>query len=205
MINGFITTDYNCTPIKPCMDAEPGYENMPNDLKEPEIRLQAHHCRKFLYGALFAGAHGHTYGCNEVWQMWAPDKQSTIWANLPWNEAIELPAAAQMHFARELLLSRPFFTRIPDQSLVVSNTHSGGNSISATRDSNGSYALVYSASGLPFTLNLSQLNGPLRASWFNPRTGDSITLETVEANGEKEFHPPSQRETEDWVLVLDKA
>ena len=201
----FIANDYNRTPVKPCMDAEPGYENMPNFLKEADDRLQAHHCRKFLYWALFAGAHGHTYGCNDVWQMWAPDKKSTMWANLPWNEAIELPAAAQMRYAKEILLARPFFTRIPAQSLIVSDANSGGNYIAATRDSEGSYALIYSASGLPFTLDLSQLNGPLRASWFNPRNGESSALETVEANGEREFRPPSQGETEDWLLVLDGA
>ena len=201
----FVAKDYQRSPIKPCMDAEPGYENMPNHLKEPEIRLHAHHCRKSLYWALFAGAHGHTYGCNDVWQMWAPDKKSTIWANLPWNQAIELPGAAQMRFAKEILLARPFFTRIPDQSLIVSDTHAGGDYIAATRDSEGDYALIYAASGLPFTLDLGNLNGPLRASWFNPRNGESSALENIEAKGEREFRPPTQGQTDDWLLVLDKV
>lgn len=200
-----ISTDYQRTPVKPCMDAEPGYENIPNELRDPKIRLQDYDCRKFLYGALFAGAHGHTYGCNDIWQMWAPTRNSTIWANLPWNKAIKLPGAGQMHFAKELLLARAFFTRIPDQSLIVSDTHSGGSYISATRDSEKSYALVHSASGLPFTLDLSKLGGPLKAAWFDPRTGASVPLGTVEATGENEFDPPSQGETQDWVLTLDRV
>lgn len=200
-----ISTDYQRTPTKPCMDAEPGYENMPNDLKDAEVRIQTHHCRKYLYGALFAGAHGHTYGCNDIWQMWAPGRQSVIHANLPWNEAIHLPGSRQMHFAKDLLLARPFFTRIPDQTLIVSDTHSGGSYICATRDSEGTYALVHSAAGLPFALNLSKLHGSLDAAWFDPRTGASTPIGTIEAKGEKEFHPLTQGETQDWVLTLDRS
>lgn len=204
-----IAKDYERTPIKPCMDAEPGYENMPNDLKDAAIRLQSHHCRKFLYWALFAGAHGHTYGCNDVWQMWAPDKSSVIYANMPWNQAIELPGAGQMHFAKDLLLARPFFSRIPDQSLITSDTYSGGNYIAATRDSEGSFALIYSASGQPFTLDLRKLQGPhsssFQASWFDPRTGVSTIVGEIKAMDKKEFSPPSQGETQDWVLTLDRV
>lgn len=200
-----IGKDYERTPTKPCMDAEPGYENMPNDLKDADVRLYAHHCRKFLYGALFAGAHGHTYGCNDVWQMWSPGKNPVIHADVPWNKAMELPGAGQMHFAKDLLLARPFFTRIPDQSLIVSETHSGGRYISATRDSEGTYALIHSASGLPFTVDMSKLSGSLRAAWFNPRTGTSTSIDVIETNDKKEFHPPTQGETEDWVLTLDKG
>lgn len=197
--------DYQRTPIKPCMDAEPGYENIPNNFKDTEARLQAHHCRKFLYWALFAGAHGHTYGCNDVWQIWSPDKQPMLYADLPWNQAIDLPGAGQMRHAKDLLLARPFFTRIPDQSLIVSNTLSGGSYIAATRDSDGTYALVYSASGAPFTVALGKLSGPLHVAWFDPRTGENTTVGTIEATGEQEFQPPSQGETDDWILVLDKV
>jgi Protein of unknown function (DUF4038)/Putative collagen-binding domain of a collagenase len=200
-----IGKDYARTPVKPCMDAEPGYENIPNDLKDASVRLYAHHCRKFLYGALFAGAHGHTYGCNDIWQMWSPGKSSVIHANLPWSEAIHLPGSGQMRFAKDLLLSRPFFTRVPAPSLIVSETHSGGNYICATRDSGGSYALVHSAAGLPFTVELSPLRGPLHAAWFDPRTGASTPLGTIKATGEKEFSPPTQGETQDWVLTLDRS
>ena len=196
--------DYGRTPVKPCMDAEPGYENIPHDFKETNARLQAHHCRKFLYGALFAGAHGHTYGCNDIWQMWSPGRSPMLHANLPWNKALELPGAGLMRFAKDLLLARPFFTRIPDPSLIVSDTHGGGSHIAATRDSEGSYALVYSASGLPFTLDLGKLGGRLRAAWFDPRTGASTPAGTVQAAGEKEFRPPSQGETQGWVLTLDR-
>ena len=201
---GYISTLYNRTPVKPCMDAEPGYENMPNHLKDPEVRLTAYDCRKFLYWALFAGAHGHTYGCNDVWQMWSKDKQSTIWADTAWDQAIHLPGSGQMHFAKDLLLARPFFARIPDQTLIVSGAHSGAEYIAATRDEEGRYALVYSAAGLPFKLNLNKLKGPLRVAWFDPRTGQSLPQGIIDAAGEHEFQPPVKGDALDWVLTLDQ-
>lgn len=65
--------DYARTPIRPCMDAEPGYEDMADDIRHLDGGyLDDWDARKALYWALFAGAHGHTYGCNPVWQMWTP-------------------------------------------------------------------------------------------------------------------------------------
>lgn len=199
----FMSEDYSRTPTKPCTDLEPGYENMPNDLKDTEARMQDFHCRKFLYWALFAGAHGHTYGCNDVWQMFGPDKEPALCADLEWNKAIDLPGANQMHHAKDLLLARPYLTRIPDQSMIVSETYLGGDHIAATRDSEGSYALVYSAAGLPFTIDLSKLCRPVIAKWVNPRTGEATLIGEFESKGLRDFTPPTLGETQDWVLTLD--
>jgi hypothetical protein len=49
----------------------------------------------------------------------------------------------QMYFLRSLLESRPYFSRIPDQSLIVGDAGKGGLHLQATRDSAGSYALIY--------------------------------------------------------------
>jgi hypothetical protein len=48
-----------------------------------------------------------------------------------------------VRYARDLLLSRPFLERIPDQSLIVSDVESGTYHVRATRDAAGRYALVY--------------------------------------------------------------
>ncbi|GAB4459040.1 MAG: glycoside hydrolase family 140 protein [Armatimonadaceae bacterium] len=198
-----IGEEYRRTPIKPCLDAEPGYENILNHFRYGHARLKDHHCRKFLYWSLFAGACGHTYGCNDIWQMWSPGKDPQIGANLPWNEAIHLPGSGQMQHAKNLLLARPYFTRIPDQSVVVSDTLTGGDHIQATRDSEGAFVLVYTASGHPFTVNMTKLSGKARAAWFDPRTGESEPFGEFDPTGEQEFRPPSQGEADDWILTLD--
>ena len=60
---------------------------------------------------------------------------------------------------RRLMESRPFFTRIPDQRLLVSPQGSGINHVQATRDSDGSYAMVYIPSPQTVTVDMSQLTG----------------------------------------------
>ncbi|HMP18134.1 MAG TPA: DUF4038 domain-containing protein, partial [Gemmatales bacterium] len=64
-----IAPEYQRTPIKPVLDGEPGYENHPHAFQEKNGRIETIYVRKSCYWSLFSGAFGHTYGCNEVWQM----------------------------------------------------------------------------------------------------------------------------------------
>ena len=76
----------------------------------------------------------------------------------------------------------------------------------ATRDAEGSYAFVYSASGKPFSVDLGKLSGKeIRGSWYDPRNGTSRAIGTFQREGVREFRPPSQGKGHDWVLVLDDA
>jgi hypothetical protein len=200
-----IASDYNKTPIKPCLDAEPGYEDHPSAFDPKNGFLADYDVRKSAYWALFAGACGHTYGCHDIWQFYNPDRFKQIsWARTPWQKAMDLPGAGQMQYARALIESRPFLSRIPDQSVVVSDAGGGTDRVQATRDANGSYALVYSASGKPFTVDMTKLSGAkVKASWFDPRNGSTKVADEYSNAGRQEFVPPSSGPGNDWVLVLD--
>lgn len=199
----FIAEDYNRIPTRPCMDAEPGYEDMPDNIRNLDGGyLDDWDARKALYWALFAGAHGHTYGCNPVWQMWHPGRQQLIWPRRPWYEAIHLPGSGQMQYARSLLLSRPYLDRIPDQSLITSEIGSGTHHVQATRDHFGRYALVYLPAGDDVELNLKKLSGEkLAGYWFDPRTGTSRFIGVFSREEGRTFTPPQGGL--DWILVLD--
>jgi hypothetical protein len=198
---------YARTPVKPCLDSEPGYENHPNGWKPETGYLDAYDCRKFLYWALFAGACGHTYGSHDIWQMYQPGRPPISWTSTPWQTALHQPGSAQMRYAKDLLLARPYFSRIPDQTLIVSDAYDGDlvrtHHIAATRDENGSYALVYSASGQPFTLDMTKLSGKVRAQWFNPRNAKAEDCGEFDNAGTQEFTPPNKGRGQDWVLTLD--
>jgi hypothetical protein len=185
------------------MDAEPGYEDMPDGLHTLDGGyLDDYDVRKALYWALFAGAHGHTYGCNPVWQMWRRDVRPLIGVRRPWLEALQLPGAGQVKHARNLLCSRPFLSRIPDQSLIVSDAGAGSYHIRATRDSAGSYALVYLPAGQPVELNLSALAGQqLRGFWYDPRTGVAQAIGPIDKHDRASFVPPGGGP--DWVLAIE--
>ena len=205
-INGDqIAKDYALTPTKPCLDAEPGYEDHPNAFNPENGWLDEYDCRKYFYWATFAGACGHTYGCHDIWQMYQPGREPISWARTPWPEALHLPGSAQMQHGKNLLLARPYVTRIPDQSLIASDALTGTDHIRATRDSENAYALVYSASGKSFTLNLDKLGGgTFRAAWFDPRAGVSTPFGEIEATGQREFVPPTNGPGNDWALTLDR-
>lgn len=196
----FIERDYARSPEKPTFDGEPCYENISVDFKLENPRFGEHDVRKALYWGLFAGGHGHTYGCNDVWQMWDEGRNAVLFANTPWRQALAFPGSAQMQHAKNLMLSRPYLSRVPDQSVLVGDAGTGADHARATRCSDGSYLMVYLPSGKAVTVDLAKLSGTeKRAWWFDPRTG---TAASIAVTGQT-FTPP--REGTDWVLVIDDA
>jgi len=203
-----IAADYELKPVKPVLDGEPGYENITNGLKEatPDVpRLNAFHVRRYAYCGVFAGAAGHTYGCNEVYQFWVPGLGKPRWgAELPWREAIDLPGASQMQYVRNLVESRPMLVRIPDQSIIAGDAMKTGERIQATRGSDGSYAFIYTAAGRPVNVHMDKISGQMvKAYWYNPRNGSAELIGEFPNTGTREFTPPSSGAERDWVLVLD--
>ncbi len=167
-----IAADYARTPAKPCMDAEPAYEDHPSGFDLDNGYLDDYDVRKGLYWALFAGASGHTYGCHDIWQMWEEGRKPATFTRTPWRKALHLAGSQQVQYARALLESRPFLTRMPDQSLIVSDPGIGTHHVQATRDADGSYAMLYLPSCKPVTVDLGKLSGArIEATWYDPRTG----------------------------------
>ena len=203
--------DYARTPVKPVLDGEPIYEDHPVSFDAKRLGHSiAADVRRPLYWNLFEGAFGHTYGHHSVWQMWAPGRTPINNPLMPWHEAIDQPGAAQMQHGRALMESRPFLTRVPDPSIVVtgpvptSMPGAGRYQYVATRDSEGSYAMVYAPVGRRFRVRMNAVVGPqVRAWWFNPRTGEANDLGNFSNSGERDFTPPEPGEMLDWVLVLD--
>jgi hypothetical protein len=202
-----IAHDYALSPAKPCLDGEPGYEDHPESFDPKNGYLNDYDARKAAYWAVFAGACGHTYGCHDIWQFLDTSRFPAVTsARTPWREALQLPGANQMRHVRALIESRPFLSRIPDQSLLVSDAGTGGDHVQATRDADGSYAFVYSAAGLPFTLDTAMLSGAtLAAWWFDPRTGHVRSLDRFPRIPSQTFTPPTEENGSGWVLVLDDA
>jgi hypothetical protein len=197
-----ISKDYALTPVKPVLDGEPLYEDHPLAFRAKDFGYSFDaHVRQRAYWDVFSGACGHTYGNHSVWQMYAPGRQPVNGPLLYWYEAIHRPGAAQMQYVRALIESRPYFSRVPDDSLV-GDALDGADRIAATRGDG--YAFLYSAQGRKFTVNLGKISGDtVKPYWYNPRTGTSTPLDPVDNRGAREFAPPSEGFGSDWVLVLD--
>jgi hypothetical protein len=205
--------DYDRIPVKPVLDGEPLYEGHPIAFDaEKNGHSVAADVRRPFYWDLFGGACGHTYGHHSIWQMWTPNRKPINNPLMPWYEAIDQPGAAQMQYGRRLLESRPFLTRIPDDSVIVpaipatSVPGAGLKRFVATRDSGGSYAMVYVPTGRAFKVRMDKISGTkVKAWWFNPRNGEASVIGEFPNQGEKEFLCPTNGENLDWVLVLDDA
>jgi hypothetical protein len=65
IVKRLIVADYNKVPVKPCMDSEPRYEDIPKYFKEENGRFYDDDVRKSMYWSLFSGAFGYIYGCND--------------------------------------------------------------------------------------------------------------------------------------------
>jgi len=200
-----IQREYNLQPTKPVMDGEPTYEEHPvcfdRDQHGTSMDFQV---RRFFYHEVFAGAFGHTYGCHAIWQMWTPEKAPVNGPIRPWYESLQLAGSYQMGYGRALMESRPFFTRIPDQMLIAEGQGEKTRYISATRDRSGSYAMIYSEQGDPFTVNLQLLSGNrITAWWFDVKSGKSFKIGDFDKTEHRRFLPPTKGKGNDWVLVLD--
>lgn len=205
--------DYNREPIKPVIDGEPIYEDHPIGF-QPKKRGHSISAdvRRPLYWNLFSGAFGNTYGHHSIWQMWQPGREGINFPLMPWYEALDQPGAWQMQYGRRLMESRPFLTRIPDDSVIVpddietSVPGAGLYKFSATRDTEGSYAMVYAPVGRKFSVRMDVIKGEnVVAWWFNPRNGEATKTGSFKNEGKKEFIPPTPGELLDWILILDDA
>ena len=193
-----VAADYSQSPAKPTIDAEPNYENIPNNLDPTQPRLNDYDVRKKTYWSLFAGAFGAAYGNYEVYQFADGSEPGTF----PWKQALDYPGATQMQYARRLMQSRPYLGRVPDQSLIADAPTLVPDHLQATRGGDRSYAFIYTPISQAFSVDLSKLSGTtINAWWYNPRDGTSQSIgDFAKSDGVETFQPPYGL---DWVLVLD--
>jgi hypothetical protein len=205
-----VTRDLSYRPLKPTLDMEPCYEDHPVNPWDGKWTRQrgyftAYDVRARIYRGIFAGACGVTYGHHHIWQFLNTDLNPPVNVGdtiIGWRNAMHAEAAGQMKHLKALMLSRPYMVRLADPGLIKSAAGSTyKDQVIATRNDEGSYAMVYLPQNRPVTVNLYLLTGTTKRSWwFDPRTGKSQTGPLARGR-EFTFTPP--KEGKDWVLVID--
>jgi Protein of unknown function (DUF4038)/Putative collagen-binding domain of a collagenase len=209
----WIARDWALQPAKPTFDSEPCYEDHPVNPWKPGWTEQdrgyfrEYDVRKQSYRSVFAGGFGITYGHHCIWQFYDgkfplisyPDPKGAF----RWRAALQRPAAWQMQHLKNLMLSKPFVTRIPANDLIVDNPDDPAKHTTATCDKNGTWAMIYTPIQQPLTVDLDKLRGKkLKVSWFDPRDGSRQVLKPIIRKGKHVFQPPVGGD--DWVLILER-
>ena len=202
--------DYALDPVKPTLDGEPRYELIPVGFYfQGANRLDlfdAYDCRQAAYWSVLAGACGHTYGHNSIWQMWDSTRTPILGAAVPWYQAISHPGSLQMHYLRNLFQARPFSSLVPNQSIIQSGPRDGGGKIRAAVAEDGSFAIIYSPVGASFTIDQTVIKGKkLKSIWYDPRYGISHSVHTGNTFGVQTYSPPTSGRGNDWILIIEDA
>jgi hypothetical protein len=213
-----IAQDRAMKPTRPVIDLEPCYENHPyhadgspyhEDPRKWDRKTRGTPAliREQAYWAMLAGAAGHTYAAQDVWQFYDERRPLTDYpATTPWRKALDFPGAEQMAIMRRLFESRPWQTLEPDQSIIVAGQGPGEHHIHAARAADGTFLFVYLPRGGTVSVDMTKISGKQAvAYWFNPRDGRTSRIGTLDCTPKREFATPSRGLDNDWVLVLDEA
>ncbi len=209
----WVTEDLAFNPTKPTLDMEPCYEDHPVNPWDGKWTRQrgyfsAYDVRTRIYRGIFAGACGVTYGHHQIWQFLNTELHPPINVGdtiIGWKKASRAEGANEMQYLKNLMLSRPYTSRIADQSLIKSDVGSTYiDLVYATRDANGSYALIYLPQNKSVKIDLRKISGSSKNIWwYDVRNGKAIASKSVKGNGTISFTPP--KDGKDWVLVIDDA
>ena len=206
----WIERDRALIPIKPTLDSEPNYEDHPVNpwpkWDPANGYFRDYDVRKQCYRSVFSGACGVTYGHHAVWQFWSRREKIINYADRYWTQAIDRPGAFQVGYLRRLIESRPLLNRIPDQSLLIDGQGEKGEYISAFRDGDSSYIMVYIPVGKEMKVQTEAINSnQLRIWWFDPKTGKAYPSGMLKNNKSITATAPTMGYENDWVLIVEDA
>jgi hypothetical protein len=202
----YMVSDWNKTPVKPSLDGEPSYESIPQGLHDTSQPYWTDaDVRRYAWWSVFAGGCGFTYGHNAIMQFHKKDDTAPAYGVKEyWEEALDAPGASEMKYLKKLILSRPYFERVPAQELIAGEAGKKYDYIAATRGND--YAFFYTWNCRNISIDSKKLNwNKFRASWFDPLNGSTTRIGTFAADGIKIFNFPGRKQNGmDVVLILEK-
>ena len=163
---------------------------------------------------MLAGAAGHGYGNNNIWQMWDPDRPPpqedhpfpfrALRGTTHWRKAMDMEGAYDMGLVRKFFELRPWYKMVPDQSVIAIGQGDGEDHIQATRADDGSFIVAYLPFGHRIGVHMDKLAATrIKALWYDPREGTWSGIGEYTNRGIREFVPPSNGDHNDWLLVLE--
>lgn len=190
---------------RPVLNGEARYENIGDRFWEKSQTgwLDDADARISGYWSILSGTAGYTYGCNDVWQMYAIDKEPMIKARTGWSQALQLPGANQMKYLKALFESLPWQQMSNDQSLISSENPEDESFIVASIGDKKDFIIAYTPTGRSIQLDLSKMKAKeVKSFWYNPRSGMSKSAGTFKISESPVFEPWSNGWGSDFILVV---
>jgi uncharacterized protein DUF4038 len=198
-------------PSKPVINGEPSYEGIAGSSWQDMQRF-------FFWSHLLSGTAGHSYGAHGVWGFNTPEYPGFGSGLAPvWQEAADLPGAAQVGLGRRLLLELPWHRFEPHPDWVVPHQHVGDRLLPyAAGLEDGLRVFYFPGIALvrnSFSVMALQLHALGKKRWhaqlISPRTGvtaDEFAIEP-EADGTARLRCGYRGGSglpswEDWLLIL---
>ena len=219
-------------PIKPFVNAEPSYEDIPvrfweyfdyakfGKKKEDIIGdnglikdttyftdgiYDDYDIRMQAYWTYFSGAAGYTYGNNAIWQMYKPGGKYHVPCLTFWDGALDRPGAECMRYVKSLFTMYPLDRFRPDLSVLFGINYNDASYITPVLAKDKTFILVYLSQGQDVRIQMSKLRSLGKAYWFNPRNGARTLIGPVENKGIRTFNAPGEagERGNDWILILE--
>lgn len=186
-------------PRRPIINMEPWYEGILESFWHEDQRYA-------LWMSLLAGAAGHTYGANGVWQMSTRgDEFLAHWGEADWHEAYQYPGSRHMGIAKELLSKFRWWDLEPRVDWITPHWARRQEIMPLLAIIKGELLIVYfpaNAEPIGHTIHNLHAEEPRLASWFNPRTGEPMSIGEVLIDDNGDWTVPARPSSEDWVLFI---
>lgn len=200
----YVMDDYGKNPVKPTLDGEPSYEQIPHGLHDPAQPFwQAADVRRYAWWSVLTGAAGHTYGDNAIMQFWKGTEKGAYGVKSTWDRALHDPGSGQMRHLKRLCLAAGFETgRFRDDLTENKGIRHAWHPAFLT----DSCLIVYEYEGNPVLVHADRLPfESVKGYWMDPVSGAIGTFGKVRKIPQTFCPPVREGETNDWVLILADA
>lgn len=203
LLEGPPAREWDKAPVLPVINLEPNYEaHISYNSKKAFDALGV---RKALYRSLLVSpTAGVTYGHHGIW-FWAekaeiPLNHGASGIAPPWHEAVGSEGAESVKHLSKFFTSIKWWELRPAQGLlaVQPGADDPNRFVTVSQGEKGDLLVAYLPVGGTIELKTETLKHPLRARWFDPRTGKWTEIGKV-ASPTQRFAAP---DAGDWVLCV---
>jgi len=202
-VNTYARNGYAYSPVMPTFLLEEPYDQEGPDGNGANSLYATQPVRRFQWWGWLSGIGGYISGNGYVWPF-----------NAGWQAHLNTQGAQDMARLNAFVRSIAWYNLVPSglggmKTLVVGNSSPSASdyvAAAATLDGTLLVAYVPPAHSGPITIDMTAMNGPTRARWFNPASAAYTLIGTFDNTGTASFTPPGDNGIgfTDWVLLLEK-